>query len=67
MYVVSGSGIALVNAERIALREGTLLLIQRGEMHEIRNTGKVVLKTLNVYIPPAYTHDGKELPAGKSG
>jgi len=66
MYVVSGSGIALVNGERIELREGVLLFIQRGEMHEIRNTGKAVLKTVNIYVPPAYSEEGNELPTGKS-
>ena len=33
---------------------------------EIRNTGDGPLKTLNVYVPPAYTEDGDELPAGKA-
>jgi mannose-6-phosphate isomerase-like protein (cupin superfamily) len=38
----------------------------RGEAHEIRNTGDEPLKTLNVYVPPAYTDDGDELPAGRA-
>jgi mannose-6-phosphate isomerase-like protein (cupin superfamily) len=66
LYVVSGRGLALIEGERVELRRGTLVLIQRGERHEIRNTGKTPLKTLNVYVPPAYTADGDELPAGKS-
>jgi mannose-6-phosphate isomerase-like protein (cupin superfamily) len=65
LYVVSGRGAALVEGERVELREGTLVLIRRGERHEIRNTGEVPLKTLNVYVPPAYTEDGDELPAGR--
>jgi mannose-6-phosphate isomerase-like protein (cupin superfamily) len=47
------------------LRAGTLLLIERGERHEIRNTGRAPLRTLNVYVPPAYRKDGNELPRGK--
>jgi mannose-6-phosphate isomerase-like protein (cupin superfamily) len=39
LYLVSGSGVAVVNGERVELREGTLVLIQRGDTHEIRNTG----------------------------
>jgi oxalate decarboxylase/phosphoglucose isomerase-like protein (cupin superfamily) len=35
-------------------------------MHEIKNTGTAPLKTLNVYVPPAYSPEGDELPAGKS-
>ncbi len=66
LYVVSGAGMAIVNDERVELREGTLVLIQRGDRHEIRNTGDGPLKTLNVYVPPAYTDEGEELPAGKA-
>lgn len=66
LYVVSGSGVAVVEGERVELREGTLVLIKRGERHEIRNTGETPLKTLNVYVPPAYTDEGEELPAGKA-
>ena len=65
LFVVSGEGVAVVEGERIELREGTLLFIQRGEVHEIRNTGSGPLRTLNVYVPPAYTVGGDELPAGR--
>jgi mannose-6-phosphate isomerase-like protein (cupin superfamily) len=66
LYVVSGEGLAQVGGERVELREGTLVLIQRGETHEIRNTGREPLRTLNVYLPPAYTDEGDELPAGRA-
>ena len=65
LYVVSGTGEAVVNGKRYSLREGTLLLIERGDTHEIRNSGTTPLKTLNLYVPPAYTSDGDELPSGK--
>jgi mannose-6-phosphate isomerase-like protein (cupin superfamily) len=58
--------VAVVNGERVELRAGTLVLIQRGDTHEIRNTGEVPLETLNIYVPPAYTEEGEELPAGKA-
>jgi oxalate decarboxylase/phosphoglucose isomerase-like protein (cupin superfamily) len=48
------------------LREGTLVLIQRGETHEIRNTAREPLKTLNMYVPPGYSEESEELPAGKA-
>ena len=64
---MSGTGIAVVNGERVSLRRGTLLLIDRGDRHEIRNTGKTALRTLNIYLPPAYTADGEERPAGRPG
>jgi len=66
LYVVSGTGEAVVNGERVELREGTLVLIERGDAHEVRNTGKEPLRTLNVYVPPAYTDEGDELPAGRA-
>ncbi len=65
LYVVEGTGTAVVNSKRIALGRGKLLLIERGDQHEIRNTGRGLLRTLNVYVPPAYTPDGDERPAGK--
>jgi mannose-6-phosphate isomerase-like protein (cupin superfamily) len=64
VFVVAGTGIATVDGERIELRKSTLLWIRRGEVHEVRNTGKTPLKTLNIYVPPAYTSAGDELPAG---
>jgi len=65
LFAVGGEGLAIVEGERVELREGTLVLIRRGEKHEIRNTGKEPLKTLNFYVPPAYTSEGDELPPGR--
>jgi mannose-6-phosphate isomerase-like protein (cupin superfamily) len=65
LFVVSGSGQAIVNRHRYKLRTGSLLLIERGDRHEIKNTGRGKLVTLNFYVPPAYTDDGDELPAAK--
>ncbi len=65
LFVLSGSGVATVNGRRIALRERSLLLIERGERHEIRNNGREPLRTLNVYVPPAYDREGDPLPRGR--
>jgi mannose-6-phosphate isomerase-like protein (cupin superfamily) len=65
LFVVSGNGEAVINGHSYPLREATLLLIERGDRHEIRNSGDGPLRTLNLYVPPAYTDDGKELPAGR--
>jgi len=65
LYVLAGSGAAIVNGKRHRLRAGSLLLIERGDTHEIRNTGRTPLRTLNVYVPPAYTASGEELPRGR--
>jgi mannose-6-phosphate isomerase-like protein (cupin superfamily) len=54
LYVVSGSGVAVVDGRRVSLDAGTLLLIEAGETHEIRNQGTEPLVTVNVYAPSAY-------------
>ena len=54
LYVVSGEGEAVVAGRHVALEAGALLLIEAGEPHEIRNTGRAPLVTVNVYAPPVY-------------
>jgi mannose-6-phosphate isomerase-like protein (cupin superfamily) len=65
LFVVAGTGRATINGRRHALRAGTLLLVERGDRHDIRNTGRTPLRTLNLYVPPAYTRGGDELPRGR--
>ena len=65
MFVEAGRGVAIVNGKRHALGAGGLILIERGDHHEIRNTGRTPLRTLNLYVPPAYTKAGDELPRGR--
>jgi mannose-6-phosphate isomerase-like protein (cupin superfamily) len=65
LFVVSGTGMAIVEGTTVELRAGTLLLIARGNSHEIRNSGATALKTLSIYVPPAYKASGEELPAGR--
>ena len=65
LFVLSGTGIATINDKRHRLRKNVLLLIERGDRHEIRNNGRALLRTLNFYVPPAYTKSGDELPRGR--
>ena len=65
LYVLSGNGTATVNGKRQALSEGTLMLIEQGDKHEIRNDGRALLRTLNFYAPPAFKKSGDPLPRGK--
>jgi mannose-6-phosphate isomerase-like protein (cupin superfamily) len=67
LYVVSGTGRATVNGRRHALKASTLLLIERDDKHEILNTGRMNLCTLNFYVPPAYDKNGDPLKAAKPG
>jgi mannose-6-phosphate isomerase-like protein (cupin superfamily) len=66
LYVVSGTGRAIVSGREHELRTGTLLLIERGATHEVRNAGRTPLRTLNVYVPPAYSGRGDPLARGRS-
>ena len=63
--MVSGSGVAVVEGVRVPLKAGRLLVIERGERHEVRNTGRTLLKTLNFYYPPAFTKGGNPKGPGK--
>ena len=60
-----GSGAAIINGHKLPLKAGALVLIEAGDTHEIRNTGRGLLKTVSVYLPPAYDAEGDELPPGK--
>jgi mannose-6-phosphate isomerase-like protein (cupin superfamily) len=65
LYVIEGSGRATVNGREVPLSAGTLLLIERGDTHEIRNTGRGRLQTVNFYVPPAYGPHGGQLARGR--
>ena len=65
LFVVSGSGLAIVDGVEQPLKAGGLLVIEHGEMHEIRCTGDEPLRTINFYSPPAYDDGGEPLPAGE--
>lgn len=61
MYVVSGSGSARIGKRTIKLREGTLVLIEKREPHEIKAGNRSRLVTVNIYVPPAYDEKGEPL------
>jgi mannose-6-phosphate isomerase-like protein (cupin superfamily) len=65
LFVTEGSGSATINGRKVKLKPGTVLLIEAGDRHEIRNTGRALLKTISVYAPPAYRDEETELPAGR--
>jgi mannose-6-phosphate isomerase-like protein (cupin superfamily) len=65
LYIESGSGEAIFNGHAYPIATGDIVLIQRMDTHEIRNTGKSRLKTLSIYVPPAYSQNGETLPPGE--
>jgi len=65
LFVMSGRGRAVVGKRRATIAEGSLLLIEKGERHQITNTGRKDLVTLNLYAPPAYGKEEQVLPRAK--
>jgi mannose-6-phosphate isomerase-like protein (cupin superfamily) len=65
LFVVEGTGTAIINGHKTSLKAGTMVLIEAGDRHEIRNTGRSLLKTVSVYVPPAFRDEETELPAGR--
>jgi mannose-6-phosphate isomerase-like protein (cupin superfamily) len=66
LFVIEGSGTAVIGKKksalrRVALRRHSLLVVEKGEFHQIRNTGRKPLVTMNFYIPPAYGGDEEPL------
>ncbi|MGI8906739.1 MAG: cupin domain-containing protein [Candidatus Sumerlaeaceae bacterium] len=66
LFVISGTGEAIARRgqtyRRVELAPNSLVLIEKRELHQIRNTGRKPLVTINFYSPPAYTEDGEPKP-----
>lgn len=70
VYVVAGNGSVRVatkakNPRTQRIRSGDVVLIEKGERHQFKNTGQKALRTLNLYSPPAYTANGDVKPKAK--
>lgn len=60
LYVISGAGRARVGRRSVKLGQGSLLLIEKNEKHQVENPGRTApLVTLNFYVPPAYSRRGE--------
>jgi mannose-6-phosphate isomerase-like protein (cupin superfamily) len=67
LFVISGTGRAIVGRKRVALREGSLLVVEKDEAHQIMNTGRSPMRTINFYAPPAYSSSGNVKASAKGG
>ena len=65
LFVIAGSGRAIVGKSRVQIKENSLLLIEKGEPHQVTNTGRKALVTLNFYCPPAYDDQGEVKPSAE--
>jgi len=63
VYVVSGRGEVVAEKggrkRKAKMAPGGMVLIEKGEAHQIRQTGSESLVTLNFYAPAAYREDGE--------
>ncbi len=64
VFVLSGTGVARTGKRRSSIRsvklaENSLLLIEKGELHQIVATGREAMRSINFYIPPAYDANGE--------
>lgn len=71
LFVIDGSGEATVgrtlsSTRKVKLKPNSLLLIEKGELHRIKNTGRKVLSTITFYVPPAYDEEGEVLKSARS-
>lgn len=62
LYVISGNGVAVAKKPKRRrsnrIEPGSLLLIEKRELHQVKCTGTQPLVTLNFYTPLAYTDSG---------
>jgi mannose-6-phosphate isomerase-like protein (cupin superfamily) len=66
LHVIEGRGEVRVGKSKKALRtikfqKYSLLVIEKGELHQVTNTGRKPLITFNLYVPPAYDGEGEPL------
>lgn len=62
--VMRGNNATQADGRRHKLAAGSLVFIERREKHQVKNTGRGLLRTLNLYLPPAYKSNGHPLPRG---
>jgi oxalate decarboxylase/phosphoglucose isomerase-like protein (cupin superfamily) len=65
MVLAPGDAEGGADNRRHKLAAGSLVFIQRREKHQVKNTGRGLLRTLNFYVPPAYKTNGDPLPRGR--
>lgn len=52
--VEQGTGVAVLDGVRTAIREGFAVLVPEGANHNIINTGSIPLKLYTIYSPPEH-------------
>ena len=53
-FFASGAGSAVIDQKPRPVREGDVLFVPAGTLHNIRNTGKSSMKLTTMYAPPEH-------------
>ena len=51
IYCLEGSGEAIINDDRVKIKQGTVVYFPPGSLHSINNTGKDTIKLLFMFSP----------------
>lgn len=54
LRVEQGTGVAVLDGARSAIREGFAVLVPAGARHNVINTGSIALKLYTLYSPPEH-------------
>jgi len=65
LFVLSGTGVVRSPNRSVHVRPHALVLIEKGEPHQVVNRGRRQLTTINFYGPPAYSKSGEIKPEAK--
>jgi len=57
IYVVYGSGVAIMNGEESEVKTGSLIVVPEGVEHNLLNSGEAPMKLFTIYTPPAHKED----------
>lgn len=57
-FFVSGSGVAMIDDQQLAVRSGSIVIVPPGTTHNFVNTGKRPLRLYTTYEPPNHI-DGR--------
>lgn len=67
VYIIHGSGRALVGGEVTSIREGSMVLFPQGQSHMLHNTGAEEMKVICFFAPATdlanyRMHEGEDFP-----
>ena len=53
IFIINGNGHITVNDKDYILRKGSGILIEKGEIHALHNTGDKTMEAICIFVPPS--------------